>query len=70
MGNCRDCRHWGKIRQEEHGVCCWLSVPRSGPAHEAPNAETLAVLDPADAYIEVEFLTMPDFGCVLFEAEA
>lgn len=46
-----------------------MSLPRSGPAHETPTADKLAVLDPADAYIEVEFLTMPDFGCVLFEPE-
>lgn len=74
IGHCRDCRWWeqpgayGPIdwKDTAHGLCD-LGTNRAGEGLDHRESKA-AASSGGDAYVNV-LVTLPDFGCVQFEAK-
>jgi hypothetical protein len=68
MGNCKDCKWWSS--EQWYSSLLARQCNRIGEMHHSRKDETFAFLVSGD-YAESDglFLTLPDFGCVLFEVK-
>jgi hypothetical protein len=71
--NCGNCKHW---KREEpatgFGICGAIPNELDAPWRYAPCAEAESLKEKTLAYMGydvVEFITRPEFGCVLFLAD-
>ncbi len=58
QGRCKDCRWWGRYAKSIHKPCSRIGADLCDPA-----------ISVNEDYGAADFLTEPDFGCVLFEAK-
>lgn len=64
MGHCTDCRWWEPTTP--YGMCRRLT---GDSRMRLPAEGALAVIECFDPHDEAVLLTLPDFGCVQFEAK-
>ena len=75
MGNCKDCRWWRKKTDDEWGYCLLTETSDGEPLlrRDAPvtrnKARAMGQIRYPEGVLEAWLETLPDFGCVQFEAK-